>query len=355
MPILESGTNCLKGGVYKAFNKIGLEKFYFPVSILTEFGYTLLSKLNFGSNATPYKLNSYISDFKTNIKLAERENDQLLAVVTGANSGVGYETAKSLAYAGYVVIMACRNKELTEKAISDLKTETGLDSFKFMELNLASFKSIRKFLESFKAQYTKLDLLINNAGVMMCPYMTTEDGLELQFGTNHVGHFILTNGLLNEIKAAKRARILCLSSIAQFTGVYDKSLVLESSKYDKVVNYGISKLANAMFARELSKRLEGTGVTVNSLHPGAVDTNLNRHLGITAYSIGRKFLTLFLLSPAAGSLTSVKLALSSEYEGVTGKYFEHEHEMVPKIEVDNPELCKDLWDFTEELIATYDK
>ncbi|OMH86010.1 Retinol dehydrogenase 14 [Zancudomyces culisetae] len=355
MQLLEKATNRVKGVVYSLFVNAGIERHAGPILTLLEFSYTVLSKFNFGRNATQFKLNKYVSDFKANTKLSAQQNEKLVAVVTGANSGVGYETAKALGLAGYQVIMACRNHKLADKAIISLRGETGLDNFRFMELNLSSFDSIKKFVDSFKAEYSKLNLLVNNAGVMMCPYMTTEDGLEMQVGTNHVGHFMLTSGLLEEIKAAKRARIVVLASTAQFRSNYEKSLILDSSKYNKVTQYGLSKLANVMFTTELAKRLQGTGVTVNAVHPGIVNTNLARHLEITKSSVVQHILSLLLLTPAAGSLTSVKVALSPDLEGATGKYFEHEHEATCKVEGNNPALCVDLWGYTEELIAKFSK
>ncbi|OLY78475.1 Short-chain dehydrogenase TIC 32, chloroplastic [Smittium mucronatum] len=319
------------------------------VSLSTEFTYSVLSKINIGTSPRT-RFDHYVLGYK---KANKASTEEKFAIVTGANSGIGFETTKALALAGFHVIMACRNKESTEEAISKLELETGLKTFEFMQLDLSSFKSIDAFVDQYKKTHDKLHLLVNNAGVMMCPYSKTEDGIEMQFGTNHLGHFKLTNGLLDLIKASERARIVVLSSMANYIGTFDKSLILEESKYNKMVNYGISKLCNIMFANELSRRLEGTGVTVNSLHPGAVNTNLARHLTGNDLKATEFLKSIVFISPTAGALTSIKVSLDPELEGVTGKYFSHEEEATPLGEALDEQKCKDLWEFSEELIKKH--
>ncbi|OMJ20864.1 Retinol dehydrogenase 14 [Smittium culicis] len=323
-------------------------------AVSTEMTYSMLSKINIGSSPQS-RFDNYVLAYKK--AFSQISDTKKIAIVTGANSGIGAITTKALGLAGFHVIMACRNKEQTESAISKLKLETDLDCFEFMELDLASFASINAFIKNFKKSYDKLHLLVNNAGVMMCPYMKTKDGLEMQFGTNHVGHFILTNGLVDTLKASAPARVVVLSSIAHYAGSINKEIITDEKLYNKVKNYGISKLANIMFANELSRRLSGTGVTVNSLHPGSINTNLSRHLDPSASSIFSPVFNVMkdtlLLSPLAGSLTSIMVALSPELEGVTGKYFAHEGEANPLSEALDEAKCKDLWNFTEELIKKH--
>lgn len=166
-----------------------------------------------------------------------------------------------------------------------------------------------------------MHILINNAGVMAIPNrLTTKDGFELQIGTNHFGHFLLTNLLLDTIKASAPARIINVSSLAhKFGKIHRDDLQLEKGSYTRWVSYGQSKLANILFTRELAKRLNGTNVTVNSLHPGAVATELGRHLGILHY-IALPFQAL-VKTPKSGAQTSIMLAVDPDLEKVTGKYF----------------------------------
>ncbi|OLY78477.1 Short-chain dehydrogenase TIC 32, chloroplastic [Smittium mucronatum] len=322
---------------------------FLATAFTSEMTYSMLSKINIGTSPRT-RFDHYVLEYK---KANKASSEEKFAIVTGANSGIGFETAKALALAGFHVIMACRNKESTEEAISKLELETGLKTFEFMQLDLSSFKSIDAFVEQYKKSHDKLHLLVNNAGVMMCPYSKTKDGIENQFGTNHLGHFKLTIGLLDLIKASERARIVVLSSLANYTGTFDKSLILDESKYNPVVNYGISKLCNIMFANELARRLAGTGVTVNSLHPGSVNTNLSRYIPGNSLGIMETLKSLILISPTAGALTSIKVALDPKLEGVTGKYFSYEEEATPLGEALDEQKCKELWDFSEELIKKH--
>ncbi|OLY79858.1 Retinol dehydrogenase 14 [Smittium mucronatum] len=318
------------------------------IHLVIEFTYSFLIKFDVWASSKA-KLEQYVLKYKK----ANTSTEEKFAIVTGANSGVGFETSKALALAGFRVIMACRSRESTEEAISKLELETGLKTFEFIQLDLSSFKSIDVFVDQYKKSHNKLHLLVNNAGIAFCPYTKTKDGIEMQFGTNHLGHFKLTNDLLDLIKASERARIVVVSSLANYHGTFDKSLILEESKYNKANNYGISKLCNIMFSNELSKRLAGTGVTVNSLHPGAVNTNMVKNYPGSLVNILSLLKLLILIDPIAGSLTSIKVALDPELEGVTGKFFMHEEEATQLSEALDEKKCKELWDFSEELIIKH--
>jgi len=246
--------------------------------------------------------------------------DGKIVVITGANTGIGLETALDLAKRGAKVYLACRDTIKANAARLKIIQETGNKYIYIKKLDLSSFDSIRKFVEDFKKCESKLHILINNAGVMAINTReTTKDGLEMQIGTNHFGHFLLTNLLLDTIKASAPARIINVSSICHTWGkIYRDDLQFEKS-YSKWLAYARSKLANVLFTRELEKRLKGTRVTVNALHPGSVRTELARHSSIIQYAT---FLfPVFIKTPRSGAQTSIMLAVDPTLESVTGKYF----------------------------------
>ncbi|KAJ1931142.1 hypothetical protein FBU59_006816, partial [Linderina macrospora] len=224
-------------------------------------------------------------------------------------------------------------------------------NFEIMQLDLASLASVNRFVKEFKTKYDTLDILVNNAGVMMCPYSQTKDGIEMQFGTNHIGHFALTTQLLDALKAAKGgARVVNVASLASYmtTGI-DYSAIEDKEKYDRNNNYAIGKLANVMFSNALARKLEGTNVTVNSLHPGSIATNLTRHVGTGA--VMDAVSNVMLIDAQAGALTSIYLALSPDVEGVSGKYYSRCEVTAPHPKaLDETEQDK-LWEYSEKLVA----
>lgn len=199
--------------------------------------------------------------------------DDKIVVITGANAGIGKETAIDLAKRGGKIYIACRDITRGQDALTEIKARSGSDNIHFLQLDLASMESIREFSRKFHQLEQKLHILINNAGVMACPKSYTADGFELQFGTNHLGHFLLTNLLLDLLKKAAPSRIVIVSSIMHRIGFIKRNDLMREQRYWKWFVYGQSKLANILFARELSKRLEGSGVTANSLHPGRYKKN----------------------------------------------------------------------------------
>jgi NAD(P)-dependent dehydrogenase (short-subunit alcohol dehydrogenase family) len=198
------------------------------------------------------------------------------AVVTGANSGLGLVTARELARKGAAVVLACRNLEKGEAARKEVEANARGGQLELEELDLASLDSVREFAERFKAGHEGLDLLINNAGVMATPRRSTADGFELQFGTNHLGHFALTGLLIGEMEGREDARVVTLSSNAHKFGRIAFDNLGGDRRYFRWRAYGQSKLANLLFALELDRRLRAAGSTVKSLaaHPGYAATNL---------------------------------------------------------------------------------
>ena len=207
--------------------------------------------------------------------------DGKTVIITGANTGIGLETAVDMAKRNARVILACRSVERGETAAVEVRKRSGNDNAVFVQLDLASLDSVRKFAAKILEGEPRIDILINNAGVMAIPNRTlTQDGFEMQFGTNHLGHFLLTNLLLDRIKEAPSARIVNVSSKASERGRLDLDNLNSEKSYSQWGSYGASKLANVLFTRSLAKRLQGTRVTANTLHPGVIVTELTRNMNL---------------------------------------------------------------------------
>jgi len=238
-------------------------------------------------------------------KLFEKDLSGRVYIVTGANSGSGFATTKQLAEQGALVIGACRRVDAGKEAFADLGDIRG--SIEIMELDLASLASIRRFVESFLAKHDRLEGLVNNAGVMYAPKGKTKDGFETQFGINYLGHFLLTELLLDTLKAGAPARIICVSSVAHagMLGTYGEidfdDLNFDKKEYSAYQAYANSKLAIVLHALDLARRLEGTGVSAFSVHPGWIRSNL---IAVSGGAAG-KFVQNVLLRPFSGMLGTV--------------------------------------------------
>ncbi|XP_050806863.1 LOW QUALITY PROTEIN: retinol dehydrogenase 14 [Gopherus flavomarginatus] len=278
-------------------------------------------------------------------------------IVTGANSGLGRATAAELLRMQARVIMGCRDRGRAEQAAREIRAELGAQAeggeLVIRELDLASLRSVRSFCQRVLQEEPRLDVLINNAGIFQCPYMKTEDGFEMQFGVNHLGHFLLTNLLLGLLKSSAPSRIVVVSSKLYKYGEINFEDLNSEISYNKSFGYSRSKLANILFTRELARRLEGTGVTVNVLHPGIVRTNLGRYMNIPllAKPLFNLVSWAFFKTPLEGAQTSIYLASSAEVEGVSGKYFGDckEEELLPKAMDDL--VARKLWDISEVMVG----
>jgi NAD(P)-dependent dehydrogenase (short-subunit alcohol dehydrogenase family) len=275
-----------------------------------------------------------------------------IVLVTGANSGMGKATCIELAKLGAKVIMVCRDKQRGSEALEEVKVQSKNPSVELMLCDLGSINEIREFTKDFKSKFQKLDILINNAGVILPGKHKTKDGLELQFGVNHLGHFFLTNELLDLIKNSPSGRIINVSSGAHKIGrIHFEDINLDKN-YTSWRAYAQSKLANILFTYELARRLKGTKVTANCLHPGAVATSMgiNRKTGFGTLITG--MLKPFFQTPREGADTAIYLATSKEVEGVTGKYF-YKKKPINSSKLSNDEyLAEKLWQFSEKLIRS---
>ena len=271
-----------------------------------------------------------------------------ICIVTGANSGIGTETALGLAKMGAHVVMACRDLDRSKPALERVQREAGADRAELMALDLSSLDSVRSFAEAFKAKHDQLHVLVNNAGVVPTKRETTRDGFEMQFGVNHLAHFLLTNLLLDTLKASAPARVVTVSSVMHVSGSINFDDLQSEQKYSAIPAYRQSKLANILFAFELARRLEGTGVTSNALHPGVVNTGIGRHAPFFLQPV-IKLYGLFTLSPEQGAATSLYCATAPELEGVTGKYFDKCAESKCPSKCRDAEVATKLWSVSEEL------
>jgi retinol dehydrogenase 12 len=254
--------------------------------------------------------------------------DGKVAIITGANTGIGYETALDFAQRGCRIILASRDMEKTNKAAETIKNETKNENLECEKLDLADLASVRDFSSRIHSKLTQLDLLVNNAGIMMCPYKKTKDGFEMQFGLNHLGHFLLTNLLLDLLKKSPASRVVTVSSVAHNNGVgimWDD--IMSEKKYDTINCYAQSKLANIMFTNELARRLEGTNVTAYSLHPGYIKTDLYNNISDVSflYSLSMKvtgpLISLFGKNVKEGAQTTIYCSVSDEALKHNGCYF----------------------------------
>jgi NAD(P)-dependent dehydrogenase (short-subunit alcohol dehydrogenase family) len=243
-----------------------------------------------------------------------------VAVITGANTGLGYETAGALAAKGAHVVLAVRNLEKGKAAADLISRRTPGADVELQELDLTSLDSVRAAADELRAKHDRIDLLINNAGVMMTPKATTKDGFELQFGTNHLGHFALTNLLLDRVVAAPGSRVVTVSSVGhRFArgGIRFDDLQSERD-YSRIRAYGQSKLANLLFTYELQRRLQGTDTIAVAAHPGGSDTELSRNLP-NALQFALPALRPLFQSAEMGALPSLRAATDPGVVG--GQYF----------------------------------
>lgn len=309
-------------------------------------------------DATTFGAHTTTSEVLAGIDLGGR-----VALVTGGSSGLGQETARALAEKGAHVILTARDVPKGEAVAAGIRSSTGNPRIEIEELELGSLASIRAFARRVLLRHDRLHIFVNNAGVMACPYAKTADGFEMQFGTNHLGHFLMTCLLAPALSAGAPSRIISVSSRGHhLSPVFFDDLHFERRPYDKWLSYGQAKTANVLFAVALEHRLGAHGVHANALHPGAIMTELGRHLQredirlMLARNQGMQF-----KSVEAGAATSVFTATAPELAGRGGLYLEDCHvasvneapdalDGVKSYALD-PENAERLWAVSEQLVG----
>ena len=306
-----------------------------------------------GSSSLPFGAQSTASEVIAGVDLTGRR-----AIVTGGAGGLGRETARALASAGADVTIAARRLDAADRAAREISAQTGNPAVRGAVLDLADLASVAEFVKDWTGP---LDILVDNAGIMATPEQRTPEGRELQFATNHLGHFALTVGLHDALRASGNARVVVLSSVGHVNGpVRFDDLDFTREPYDPWLAYAQSKTANILFAVEAARRWAGDGIAVNALNPGRItETSLGRHLTAPPASFDPSGRTgVSVKNIAQGAATSVLLAASPLVEGVTGKYFEDGQVAVPFTPgvrrgvagyALDPDNARRLWDVSAEL------
>ena len=282
------------------------------------------------------------------LQLSSNELAGKVCMVTGANSGIGKATAMELARMGGKTVMVCRSREKGEHAMIDIKTKSGSDSVELLIADFASLHSVRQLVQEFAREHDRLHVLVNNAGLFRLRRTVTGDGFETTFQVNYLSHFLLTNLLMGLLKKSAPSRIVSVSSVAHYGGHIDFDDLQGERGYGGWRAYSQSKLAQVLFTHELARRLSGTDVTANCLHPGAIATNIWGNAAGRARVL-TKVVRLFMAGPQKGAETSVYLASSPEIAGVSGEYFEKKRAKKSSTESYDEHVAERLWDASADL------
>ena len=268
-------------------------------------------------------------------------------MITGASAGIGKATASELAARGARVALLCRDPAKAEVARGEIRARTPAAQVDVLALDLCSLASVRACAKAVLDAYPRIDVLVNNAGVVPSTLRLTADGFEEQIGVNHLGHFLLTSLLLERLAASAPARVVTVSSMMHAGGAIDFASFRGPAKYNAIAAYRQSKLANILFANELARRVAARGVTSNSLHPGGVATEIMRDANVLV----RVGIRLVGKTPEKGARTSVQLASAPELERTTGRYFVSGREKPPDAAAQDVALAGRLWDESAKLVG----
>jgi NAD(P)-dependent dehydrogenase (short-subunit alcohol dehydrogenase family) len=269
-------------------------------------------------------------------------------LITGATQGIGLATAIGIAKAGAKMVLVGRSPERSASAVEEVKTKSGNSDVTLLLADLSSQESVRKLAAEFKSRHDRLHVLLNNAGGVNTKRSVTVDGIETTFAVNHLAYFLLTELLLDVLKASAPSRIINVSSTAHARGHIDFDDLQHEKRWGFFNAYSDSKLANVLFTYELARRLAGTGVTVNCLHPGVITSGFGKNNA----GLFKSLITIagpFMLTPEKGARTSIYLATSPEVEGVTGKYFDKCKAVSSNKQSYETDVAQRLWDVSEKL------
>ncbi len=272
-----------------------------------------------------------------------------VVLITGGTSGIGEVTARELANLGAQVILVGRGRDKGEAICAEINARPGAAPATMMAADLSTQAGVRRFADEFRARHDRLDVLINNAGAIFARRQETADGIERTFGLNHLAYFLLTGLLLDLLKSGAPSRVVNVASDAHRKARRMNFDDLEAkTRYQAFPAYCQSKLANILFTRELSRRLEGSGVTANALHPGFVATNFFSGNGLLGWAM-RRAAGLFAIPPERGAETSIYLASSPEVEGVSGLYFDRRKAVEPSKAALDDAAARRLWEISERM------
>ena len=276
-----------------------------------------------------------------------------ICLITGGTNGIGKRTAQVLAGMGATVVIAGRNATKTTQVVKEIRANSGNPNVDSLLGDLSSQREVRHLADEFKRKYQHLHVLLNNAGWFFMRRQLSGDGIEMTFALNHLASFLLTDLLLDTIKASAPARIINVSSGAHASGKIEFDNLQGEREYGPRA-YDNSKLANILFTMELARRMEGTGVTVNTLHPGFVATGFGTNNGKVMAALVNIFAPLIARSPAKGAETSIYLASSPSVESITGKYF-HDSRVIPAAsQATDMVVARRLWDVSAEIFHLAD-
>jgi len=276
-----------------------------------------------------------------------------ICLITGGTNGIGKSTAQELARMGATVVIVGRNAQKTSQVVKEIRAASGNNSVESLLADLSSQQGVRRLANEFKSKYSHLHVLLNNAGGFFMRRQLSVDGIEMTFALNHLAYFLLTNLLLDTLKASAPARIINVSSDAHASGKIEFDNLQGERGYSPRA-YDNSKLANILFTMELARRLEGSGVTVNALHPGFVATGFAKNNGKVIAALVSIFAPLVARSPAKGAETSIYLASSPSVEGITGKYFHDSHVIPAAPQATDIVVARKLWDVSAEMVHLAD-
>ena len=272
-----------------------------------------------------------------------------VCLVTGGTNGIGKATAQALARMGATVVIVGRDVLKTAEVVEDIRAASGSRIVEALLADLSSAQEVRWLADKFKRKYSSLHVLINNAGGFFLRRQLRGNGIEMTFALNHLASFLLTNLLLETLKASAPARIINVSSNAHASGKIEFDTLQGEREYSPRA-YDNSKLANILFTMELARRLEGTEVTVNALHPGFVATGFAKNNGRLIAALISMFAPLVARSPAKGAETSIYLASSPRVEGISGKYFFDSHVIPAAPQATDMAVARKLWDVSAEMV-----
>jgi retinol dehydrogenase 12 len=273
-----------------------------------------------------------------------------ICLVTGATSGIGKAAAQALAQMGATVVVVGRSASKTAQLVEEIRAASGNQNVDWLLADLSSQQDIRRLAAEFKSKYAHLQVLLNNAGGTFATRQLSVDGIEMTFALNHLAYFLLTNLMLDTLKASAPARIINVSSDAHSGGKIEFDNLQGERSYTSFKPYGNSKLANILFTTELARRLEGTGVTVNALHPGLTSTGFGKNNPGFFMKIMRVVIPLIGQSPEKGAETSIYLASSPEVQGITGKYFVDCKVTQPAQQAADSAVARRLWDVSTDML-----